>query len=257
MSSTIHFFHANGFPIETYNELIKNLEGQVFPPIRILGEGIQTVDEGYENFVDEVIEHASKTKGEGVAIGHSFGATLSLLAEARQPGLFKSVILLDPPLFRRTKMIIFSILRKLGLGYVVTPAKKSMKRKESFNSREEAMEYFSSKVLFRDVPQSTIELYVEYGLEEIGGEYRLVISRERETEIYINLPTSLPNEISRIQGNLIYADKVRLLDDADLKWWNKTMPKISRSPFHGSHMFPFEKPKELAEFINKILASLK
>ena len=256
MSSTIHFFHANGFPIETYNELIKNLEGQVFPPIRILGEGIQTVDEGYENFVDEVIEHASKTRGEGVAIGHSFGATLSLLAEARQPGLFKSVILLDPPLFRRTKMIIFSILRKLGLGYVVTPAKKSMKRKESFKSREEAMEYFSSKVLFRDVPQSTIELYVKYALAEIGGEYRLVISRERETEIYLNIPTSLPNDISRVQGNLIYADKVRLLDDVDLEWWKKAMPNISRSPFHGSHMFPFEKPKELADFINNILDSL-
>ena len=100
-------------------------------------------------------------------------------------------------------------------------------------------------------------LYVKYGLEEIGGEYRLVISRERETEIYINLPTSLPNEISRVQGNLIYADKIRLLDDADLKWWKKALPNISRSPFHGSHMFPFEKPKELAEFINKILASLK
>ena len=257
MSSAIHFFHANGFPVETYNELIKNLEGQVVPTIRILGESIQTVDEGYENFVDEVIEHASKTKGEGVAIGHSFGATLSLLAEARQPGLFKTVILLDPPLFSRTKMIIFSILRILGLGYMVTPAKKSMKRRESFKSREEAMEYFSSKSLFRDVPLSTIELYVKYGLEEIGGEYRLVISRERETEIYINLPTSLPNEISMIKGNLIYADKVRLLDEADLKWWNKAMPKISRSPFYGSHMFPFEKPKELAEFINNILASLK
>ena len=257
MSSTIHFFHANGFPVETYNELIKNLEGQVFPPIRILGEGIQTVDEGYEEFVAEVIEHASKTKGEGVAIGHSLGATLSLLAEAKQPGLFKTVILLDPPLFSRTKMIMGSILRRMGLLYMFTPAKKSMKRRETFSSREEAMEYFSSKGLFRDIPQSTIELYVKYGLEEIGGEYRLVISRERETEIYLNFPTRLPNEISRIQGNLIYADKVRLLDDADLKWWNKAMPKISRLPFHGSHMFPFEKPKELAEFINKILASLK
>ena len=256
MSSAIHFFHANGFPVETYNELLINLEGQVVSPIRILGENKLTVDEGYNNIVDEVIEHASKTKGEGVAIGHSLGATLSLLAEARQPGLFKTVILLDPPLFSRTKMIIFSILRKLGLGYMVSPAKKSMKRKESFKSREEAMEYFSSKVLFRDVPQSTIELYVEYGLEEIGGEYRLVISRERETEIYINLPTSLPNDISRVQGNLIYADKVRLLDDVDLEWWKKAMPNISRSPFHGSHMFPFEKPKELADFINNILDSL-
>ena len=253
MSSKIHFFHANGFPVETYNELLNNLEGQVLPPISIIGEGLQTVDEGYDNFVDEVIEHAFKTKGEGVAIGHSLGATLSLLAEARHPGLFKTVILLDPPLFNRTKMIMGSILRRLGLLYMFTPAKKSMKRRETFSSREEAMDYFSSKALFRDVPKSTIELYVKHGLEEIEGEYRLVISRERETEIYINLRTSLPNEISRVQGILIYADKIRLLDDADLKWWKKAMPNISRSPFHGSHMFPLEKPKELAEFINKIL----
>ena len=75
MFSKIHFFHANGFPVETYNELLKNLEGQVLPPIRIIGEALQTVDEGYDNFVDEVIEHAFKTKGEGVAIGHSLGAT--------------------------------------------------------------------------------------------------------------------------------------------------------------------------------------
>ena len=167
MSSSIHFFHANGFPVETYNDLLNNLEGQVVPPIRILGEGIQTVDEGYENFVDEVIEHASKTKGEGVAIGHSFGATLSLLAEARQPGIFKTIILLDPPLFSRPKMIIGSILRRMGLLYMVTPAKKSMKRRDSFKSREDAIEYFSSKALFKDIPQSTIELYVNYGLEEI------------------------------------------------------------------------------------------
>ena len=257
MSSAIHFFHANGFPVETYNELLKNLEGQVLPPIRIIGETLQTVENGYENFVDEVIEHASNTKGEGIAIGHSLGATLSLLAEARHPGIFKTLILLDPPLFSRSKMIFGSMLRRMGLLYLVTPAKKSMKRRESFKSRDDAIEYFSSKALFKDIPQSTIELYVNYGLEEIGGEFRLAISKERETEIFINLPTRLPKGISRIQGTLIYADKVRLLDDADLKWWNKAMPKISRFPFHGSHMFPFEKPRELAELINKILVSFK
>ena len=72
MTTPIHFFHANGFPVETYNELLNNLEGQVLPPIRIIGEGLQTVDEGYDNFVDEVIDHASVTQGQGVAIGHSF-----------------------------------------------------------------------------------------------------------------------------------------------------------------------------------------
>ena len=57
------------------------------------------------------------------------------------------------------------------------------------------------------------------------------------------------------EGKIIYADKIRLLDNSDLKWWNKAMPKISKHQFHGSHMFPFEKPRELAELINKILES--
>ena len=257
MTSPIHFFHANGFPVETYRDLLNNLEGEVVSPISILGKGISSVEEGYDNFVDEVIEHASDTKGEAIAIGHSFGATLSLLAEARQPRLFKTIILLDPPIFSRTKRIIISILRRLRLEYLVNPAKKSMKRKESFTSREEALEYFSTKGLFKEIPKSTIALYVNHGLEEVEGEYRLIIPRERETDIFLNFPTKLPNEISRIKGNLIYADKVSLLDDADLKWWNKAMPKITRRPFNGSHMFPFEQPKELAEFINQIVASVK
>ena len=91
----------------------------------------------------------------------------------------------------------------------------------------------------------------------MDGELRLAIPREREVDIFLNFPTKLPKQVSDIKGNLIYADKIRLLDDADLKWWDKAMPKISRSPFHGSHMFPFEKPIELAGFINQIVASLK
>jgi len=56
------------------------------------------------------------TQGEAIAIGHSFGATLSLLAEAKHPGLFKTIILLDPPLFSRTKMVIISFLKKTRIG---------------------------------------------------------------------------------------------------------------------------------------------
>ena len=144
MTSPIHLFHANGFPSETYRDLLNNLEGEVVSPISILGIGISSVEEGYNDFVQEVIEHSSDTKGEAIAIGHSFGATISLLAEARQPGLFKTIILLDPPIFSRTKRIIISILRRLRLEYLVIPAKKSMKRKESFTSREEALAYFSA-----------------------------------------------------------------------------------------------------------------
>ena len=257
MTTPIHFFHANGFPSETYKDLLSNIEGDIQSPISILGKNICSVEEGYGDFVDEVIEHASVTQGEGIAIGHSFGATLSLLAEAKHPGLFKTIILLDPPLFSRTKMVIIGFLRKLGLEYLFTPAKKSMKRRETFSSSEEAVDYFASKGLFREIPKSTIELYVNHGLEEVNGELRLAIPREREVDIFLNFPTKLPKQVSDIKGNLIYADKVRLLDDADLKWWDKAMPKMTKTPFQGSHMFPFEKPEELAREINGILGGAK
>ena len=86
---------------------------------------------------------------------------------------------------------------------------------------------------------------------------RLAIPREREVDIFLNFPTKLPKQVSDIKGNLIYADKVRLLDDADLKWWDKAMPKMTKTPFQGSHMFPFEKPEELAREINGILGDAK
>jgi pimeloyl-ACP methyl ester carboxylesterase len=257
MNIPIHFFHANGFPSETYKDLLSNLEGEVQTPISILGKDITSVEEGYVDFVDEVIEHASVTKGKGVAIGHSFGATLSLLAEAKQPGLFKTIILLDPPLFSRSKMIIINVLRKLGLEYLFTPAKKSMNRRETFSSREEATEHFASKGLFKEIPKSTIELYVNNGLEEDNGKYKLSIPRDREVEIFLNFPTKLPKKVSDIKGYLIYADKIRLLDDADLKWWDKAMPKMTKTPFQGSHMFPFEKPLELAIEINGIMGGVE
>ena len=69
MTSPIHLFHANGFPSETYKDLLSSLEGDVQSPISILGKDISKVKEGYDDFVEEVIEHASVTKGEGVAIG--------------------------------------------------------------------------------------------------------------------------------------------------------------------------------------------
>ena len=243
MKNPIHFFHANGFPAETYQELLSLIDGDIQDPLSVIGKQIPEVKEGYHEFTDEIIEHASKTHGEGIAIGHSFGGTLSLLSEAREPGLFKNIILLDPPIFSHAKRIILSFLRKLGLEYLVTPAKKSMKRRESFNSREEALDYFSSKTLFKEVPKTTIEHYVQSGLEERNGTFQLVIPRQRETEIFLTLPTQLPREIRTIQGDLIYADKVRLLDDDDLKWWGKAMPEISRTPFQGSHMFLSKNPK--------------
>jgi len=39
----------------------------------------------------------------------------------------------------------------------------------------------------------------------------------------------------------------------NINWWDKAIPQIIKTPFQGSHMFPFEKPEELTTEINRIL----
>ncbi len=121
MKNPIHFFHANGFPAETYKELLSLIDGDIQGPLSVIGKQIPEVKEGYHEFIDEIIEHASKTHGEGIAIGHSFGGTLYLLAEAREHGLFKKIILLDPPIFSYAKRVILSFLKNWGWNILSHP----------------------------------------------------------------------------------------------------------------------------------------
>ena len=72
MKKPNHFFHANGFPAETYKELLGLIDGDIQDPLSVIGKQIPEVKEGYHEFTDEIIEHASKTHGEGFAKGSRY-----------------------------------------------------------------------------------------------------------------------------------------------------------------------------------------
>ncbi|WP_426741489.1 alpha/beta fold hydrolase, partial [Pseudomonas aeruginosa] len=57
------------------------------------------VGENWYNLVTEIIASIKRQAGQPViAVGHSLGGVLSLLAAIEQPQLFKAVIMLDSPL---------------------------------------------------------------------------------------------------------------------------------------------------------------
>ena len=53
MKSPIHFFHANGFPAETYKELLSLIDGDIQDPLNVIGKQIPEVREGYQEFKKE------------------------------------------------------------------------------------------------------------------------------------------------------------------------------------------------------------
>ena len=146
--SNIFFTHANGFPAKTYNVLFKFLKKYNVTTIDTLGTDLEPHNIDWTKLSEEIIDKIPKTNSRIFGVGHSLGGILTLLAASKCPNMFHSVILLDPPLFSSYKRKIIKILRLLKIDDFFSPASKSLNRRDKFNTKKEAFEYFKTKKLF-------------------------------------------------------------------------------------------------------------
>ncbi|KAI0363646.1 alpha/beta-hydrolase [Pilatotrama ljubarskyi] len=104
-----------------------------------------------------------------IAIGHSLGATAMLLAlmEKNPPVTFESMILVEPALI--TKVVYDEHLEERE-GALKTMSIAIMKRRDTWNTREEAKEYFQKRFPWMIWDPRIIDRYVRHGLREIQVE---------------------------------------------------------------------------------------
>ena len=251
--SIIQFSHANGFPAKTYSVLFDHLKEHKISFSNILGENTNPEDINWYDLRDDVLE-STRQHGEAViGIGHSFGGILTLLAAAKNPELFKSVILLDPPLFSSHKSSFIKLLRALNIEDWVSPSGKSKKRRSHFESKSQAKSLFQINKLFKNFHPQTLNDYVTHGLTETDNDVKLTISVEKEVAIFHNSLTSFPKNIYKVKGTLLYATRNPILWSSDLCWINRKFAQLQLFPFPGSHLFPFENPESTALMIKRCL----
>ena len=251
--STIQFSHANGFPAKTYSVLFDHLKEHKISAINILGENTKPKEINMYDMRDDVLESAEQHGEPVIGIGHSFGGILSLLAAAKKPELFQSVILLDPPLFSVHKSALIRLLRALNIEDWVSPSGKSKKRRDHFESKSQAKSLFQTKKLFKNFHPQTLNDYVTHGLTETDNDVELTISVEKEVSIFHNTLTSFPKNIYKVKGTLLYAARNPILWPSDLRWINRKFAQLKVFPFPGSHLFPLENPESTALMIKRCL----
>jgi pimeloyl-ACP methyl ester carboxylesterase len=150
--------------------------------------------------VDELIEYIEQQverHGQPVyLVGHSLGGILSFQAASKRPDLARGVLLIDSPLLRlegeRRGPGQADADRGLGL-----PGKISQRRRTTWASNEEALEYFRGKKAFAQWHPQVLQDYVQHGLEDDQGKRSLLFRREVETAIYNTLPSNLNNQLRR------------------------------------------------------------
>ncbi|MBA2710402.1 MAG: alpha/beta hydrolase [Tatlockia sp.] len=260
MRELIHFAHGNGFPSPCYKQLFDELQSR-FDCCYIDKIGHNPhfpVQDNWHFLVDELIDSV-KTKANKpvIAIGHSVGGVLSLLAAIEQPSLFKAVIMLDSPLPGRFKSSLILLAKTLGVIDTLTPAHLARRRRQFWQSREELLTYLKSRPLFKSFTNECLEDYIDYGLQKTANGYTLRFDRHIEYLIYRTVPHRLyayEGQLS-VPAALIYGDKSEIVDRFDVRYMKRKY-NIKSYKMKGSHMLTMEHPKEVAGEIVKALDAI-
>lgn len=195
MRELIHFAHGNGFPSLCYKQLLEQLETRFDCCFidKIGHDPDYPVGENWHNLVAEIIASIKRQAEQPViAVGHSLGGVLSLLAAIEQPQLFKAVIMLDSPLIGAFKSSMVRLAKTLGIIDRVTPAFRTKKRREHWQNYEQLISYLKTRDLFKTFTEECLNDYIKYGLEYKEDGYYLRFDRHIEYQIYRTIPHVIP-----------------------------------------------------------------
>lgn len=181
-------------------------------------------------------------------VGHSMGATIMTLAISRFGLDARGMILIEP---------IFLPQDFYGLQITVDQhplASKSIKRKNYWDSKEEAGAYVRSRSLFKNWDEEMMDLYIKYGMKPgSAGGLQLACSPQREAALFmggmeydpwpdlakVNCPVLiLEGEVSENRHFI------------DLPKATSLFPQGTHKIIPGAgHLIPMEKPREVLSII--------
>ena len=263
MKPLIHFAHANGVPSKVYQKLFDLLSDE-YDVIYVPSLGPDKrypIDDHWHSLTQQVIDSiVRQSQGRKViGLGHSLGSVLTFQAALQRPELFEQILMIDPPMIMGKEALALHIAKILKLKMVDTmsPAGLSKRRRDHWESREQAAELLRPKGFYKNFDEDCFQAYIDYALTddlERGG-VELTISRDDEVQIFRTNPSLwwLPHDKPKIPVQLLIAEQGPFLP----RKFPQMVEKKFGAPFKvvsGSHMFPLEKPNETVEIIKKMLA---
>lgn len=262
MKPLIHFAHANGVPSRVYQKLFDNLKGEfdiIYVPL--LGPDKRyPIDNHWKSLTQQVIDSiVRQAQGRPViGLGHSLGSVLTFQAALKQSELFSQVVMLDPPMIMGKEAFALHIAKLFKLRALdqMSPARLSRRRRDHWESREQAAELLRPKGFYQDFDPDCFQAYINYALIEdrVRGGVELTIPKMDEVEIFRTNPSLwwLPQAKPQVPVQQVVAEKGPFLAR---KFPQKMRKKfgIPFEVFQGGHMFPLEQPLEVAELIKQLI----
>jgi pimeloyl-ACP methyl ester carboxylesterase len=257
MPQSIFFAHANGFPSACYGKLFAALSPQ-FEVAHLVQHGHDPrfpVDDNWGNLVAELIHHLEQQPAPVWGVGHSLGGVLHYQAALQRPELYRGVVMLDSPVLGLADRLLIRAAKRFGFIDRITPAGRTLGRREHFNDPAEAREYFAGKKLFSGFDPDCLEAYVQHALQPDEASLRLLFNPQTEVSIYRSVPHTkaaqsrlqVPLALLRgAQSNVVLAHHAYLFQRAQRGQLYRV---------EGGHMFPLQRPQHTAQLVKELLNS--
>ncbi|MDE2775785.1 MAG: alpha/beta hydrolase [Chloroflexota bacterium] len=262
----LHLAPANGFPPMTYEPLLRKLSGYraVCAPPRALW-GDQAPPTEYRDWhaeADDLLAGlAAYDLREVVAVGHSLGGVVSMLALLKAPERFKALIMLDPPILAPGMLNEIHEAWAVGKVNNMPLVAAARRRRQTFASREEAFKRFRQKRLFADWSAESLWHYVAHGLRRRStGGYELVWSADWEAHyfstVYLKIWEALPRLTGAPPALIARGGDSDTLSAAAFKRIQAIAPALDGIELAGQgHLFPLAAPAETGRMIVDWLAA--
>jgi len=264
----LHFLHANGYPPDCYKPLFELLKTQHYVfgmKLRPLWDDSKIEDiNDWNPFSDDLLRFLTTCGlGPAIGVGHSIGGIVTLRAALREPGKFRALILLDPVLFVPPILVMWNLVRALGLGNKIHPKiVGAFKRRPTFDNLDMVFRGYRSREIFRYLSDEDLRTYIT-GITKpkADGGFELAYSREWEAHIYLtglrdfdlwrdlpklNIPTLI---IRGAETDTFLKNAAKLVEKKNPKIQIETLEK-------STHILPLERPQEVFNFMQVFLSSV-
>lgn len=252
---TLAFAHANGLPGHSYDTFLAPFaEDYALFVVDQVGHNPEfPVDAGWDGLSRELEAQLAPLPKPIVGLGHSLGSVLMYLVAQRRPEWFSAVVLMDPPMMGGWIGWMLRAAKLTGQIDKVTPAGKSDGRRDGWADWHEVESYFHSRKLFQAFDPRCLRDYLQAGLEQRDGQWRLRFKPEVEVAIFREPQTTgIGMPPLRVPAAVVTGER------SPQPFHHGAQRLARRHKMHhaltaGSHMFPLELPEKTASKVQSLI----
>jgi pimeloyl-ACP methyl ester carboxylesterase len=259
----MHFSGANGFPVGCYDTLLNDLSkrysiSSVWHKALWPDSGSPERSLSWDDYADDIIRHLKQQGGQPVVgIGHSMGATVTLIAAAKAPKLFSKIVLIEPVIISKLHQTLGKLAPKSLLNQV-DPVKSALTKSTHWKTKEQAQQNLKAQTAFKRVPNEQIQTLINAMTDTNGQQYELTYSLKWEIANYLSARNVLtdykkltvPTAVIRARPSIFVHDKS----------WHKMMRAkpnaLYMNEMEYSHLLPFEAPQLTRQLITSAIKQL-